>query len=53
MVYLSTTVCVIFHFQFHLVSIKLYIFVQQKAWTHELIKIKTIEKTYTVLLPEL
>ena len=30
---LSKTVCGIFHFQFRFVLIKLYIFVQQNAWT--------------------
>ena len=30
---LSKTVCEIFHFQFHFVFIKVYIFVQQKVWT--------------------
>ena len=33
MVHLSETVYRIFHFRFRLVFIKLYIFVQQKAWT--------------------
>ena len=32
-VHLSKTVCGILHFQFRLVIIKVYIFVQQKAWT--------------------
>ena len=31
--YLSKTVCGIFHFRFRLVFIKIYIFVQQNAWT--------------------
>ena len=30
---LSKTVCGIFHFQFHFVFIKVYIFAQQNAWT--------------------
>ena len=30
---LSKTVCWIFHFQFRYVSVKVYIFVQQNAWT--------------------
>ena len=30
---LSKTVCGIFHFQFHFVFVKVYIFVQQNAWT--------------------
>ena len=30
---LSKTVCGIFHFQFRFVFIKVYIFVQQNAWT--------------------
>ena len=30
---LSKTVCRIFHFQFRFVFIKVYIFVQQNAWT--------------------
>ena len=30
---LSKTVCGIFHFQFNFVFIKVYIFVQQNAWT--------------------
>ena len=30
---LSKTVCEIFHFRFHFVFIKVYIFVQQNAWT--------------------
>ena len=29
----SKTMCRIFHFQFHFVFIKVYIFVQQNAWT--------------------
>ena len=33
MVYLTKTVCEIFHFRFRLVFMKLYIFVQLKAWT--------------------
>ena len=33
MVHLSKTVCGIVDFRFHLTFIKLYIFVQQKAWT--------------------
>ena len=32
-VHISKTMCGIFHFLFHLIFIKLYIFVQQKAWT--------------------
>ena len=32
-VWLSKTVCGIFHSQFHFVFIKVYIFVQQNAWT--------------------
>ena len=31
-VYLSKTVCGIFHFQFRFAFIKVYIFVQQNAW---------------------
>ena len=34
-VHLSKTVCGIFHFRFRLVIIKVYIFVQQKAWTFD------------------
>ena len=30
---LSKTVCGIFHFRFHPVFIKVYVFVQQNAWT--------------------
>ena len=30
---LSKTVCGIFHFRFHFVFIKVYIFVQQNAWS--------------------
>ena len=30
---LSKTMCAIFHFQFRFVFIKVYIFVQQNAWT--------------------
>ena len=33
MVHLSKTVCGIFYFRFCLVFIKVYVFVQQKAWT--------------------
>ena len=33
MVHLSKTVCGIFDFRFRLVFFKLYIFVQQRAWT--------------------
>ena len=33
MVHLSKTVCGIFHFRLRPVFIKVYIFVQQKAWT--------------------
>ena len=33
MVYFSRTMCGIFHLRFRFVFIKLYIFVQQKAWT--------------------
>ena len=32
-VHLSKTVCEIFHFRFRFVFIKVYIFVQQNAWT--------------------
>ena len=32
-VYLSKTVCEIFHFRFRFVFVKVYIFVQQNAWT--------------------
>ena len=32
-VYLSKSICGIFHFRFHLFFIKFYILVQQKAWT--------------------
>ena len=32
-VHLFSCVCGIFHFQFHLIFIKVYIFMQQKAWT--------------------
>ena len=55
---LSKTVCGIFHFQFRFVFIKVYIFVQQNAWTLWLLnvitpfKIKVIEKPHTVLLPD-
>ena len=50
---LSKTVCGIFHFQFRFVFIKVYIFVQQNAWTLSLqnviilFKIKIIEKSHT------
>ena len=30
---LSKTVCGIFHFQFHFIFIKAYVFVQQNVWT--------------------
>ena len=33
-VHLSKSVCGIFYFRFRFVFIKVYIFVQQKAWTH-------------------
>ena len=32
-VYLPKSVCGIFHFRFHFIFIKVYIFVQQTAWT--------------------
>ena len=32
MIYLSKTVCGIFHFRFRLVFIKLYVFAQQNIW---------------------
>ena len=56
---LSKDGCGIFHIWFYLVFIKVYIFVEQKAWTSWLqniiipIKIKIIEKTCTVLFPDL
>ena len=56
---LSKTVWGIFHFQFRFVFIKVYIFVQQNAWTLLLwnvispFKINIIEKLHTVLLPDL
>ena len=59
MVLLSKTVCGIFNFQFRLVFMKIYIFVQQKVWTVWLqkviipFKIKITEKPQTVLLPDL
>ena len=52
---LSKTVCGIFHFLFHFVFIKKYIFVQRHVWTlwiQNLIipfKIKIIKKPHTVL----
>ena len=55
---LSESVCGIFHFRFRFVFIKVYIFVQQNAWTLWLknviisFKIKIIEKPHTVLLPD-
>ena len=54
-VHLCKTASGIFHFQFYLVFIKVYIFVQQKAWTLWLnffFKTKIIEKPHTVLLSE-
>ena len=55
MVYLPKTVCGIFHFRFRLVFIRVYIFVQLKAWNFEnpiiLLQIKIIEKPDIVLLP--
>ena len=60
MVYLSKTVCGIFHFQFCLIFIEIYIFVQQNMFVlfdfkNVIIpfKIKVIEKIYIVLLPDL
>ena len=56
---LSKTMCGIFHFQFKLFFIKVYIFVQQKPWSLWLwnvimsFKIKIIEKPHTLLLPDL
>ena len=53
---LSKTVCEIFHFRFRFVF-KVYIFVQQNAWTVWLenviipFKIKIIEKPQTILFP--
>ena len=54
---LSKTVCGTFHFRFRFVF-KVYIFVQQKAWTRlynviSPFKIKRKEKPHTVLLPDL
>ena len=58
---LSKAVRGIFHFCFRFVFIKVYIFVQQNAWTFILchnenviapFKIKIIEKPHTVLLPD-
>ena len=37
-VHLSKSVCGIFHFRFRLVFIKVYLFIQQKAWTLVFIK---------------
>ena len=60
MVYLSKTVCGIFHFQFCFIFIEIYIFVQQNMFVlfdfkNVIIpfKIKVIEKIYIVLLPDL
>ena len=56
-VHLSKTVCGIFHFWFCFVFIKVYILVQQNAWTlwfYNIIapfKVKIIEKPHTVLIP--
>ena len=59
-VFLSRTVCRIFCFRFCFIFIKVYIFVQQNAWTvcltlkhHNSFQIKIIEKPHTVLLPGL
>ena len=56
-VHLTETVCEIFHFQFRFVLIKVYIFVQQNAWTLSFqniisFEIKIIEKPHTVLFPD-
>ena len=49
---LSKTVCGIFHFRFHFVFTKVYIFVQQNDFDFKIpFKIKIIEKSHTVLLP--
>ena len=59
MVHLSKNMCGIFQFQLRLVFIKVYIFVQQKAWTLFLqnvtipFRIKIIEKPHTVWLQNL
>ena len=57
-VHLSKTVCGIFHFWFCFLFIKVYILVQQSAWTlwfYNVIitpfKMKIIEKPHTVLIP--
>ena len=56
---LSKIVCGIFHFRFRFVFIKVYVFVQQNAWTLWLskviisFKIKIIAKPHMVLLPDL
>ena len=57
-VHLSKSVYGIFHFWFRSIFIKVYIFVQQNAWTLWLnvtipIKMKIIEKPHTVLLLDL
>ena len=55
----TRSLCEIFHFRFHFSFIKVYIIVQQKAWTLWLesvvipFKIKIIEKPHTLLLPYL
>ena len=59
MAHLSKPACGILFFRFCLISVKLYIFVQQKPWTLWLqnviisFKIKIIEKSHEVLLPDL
>ena len=56
---LTKTVCGIFHFQFCFALVKVYIFVQQNAWILDFkniiipFKIRIIEKSHTVLLPDL
>ena len=56
---LSKTVCGTFHIRFRFIFIKVYIFVQQNAWTLWLqkviipFKIKIIHKPHIVLLPDL
>ena len=58
-VYLSTTVCGIFHFWFCLTFIKVCFFCSKKVWTFWLqdnitpFKIRMIEKPHTVLLVDL
>ena len=58
MAHISKTMCEIFHFRFHVIFIKLYIFFQQTMDSltlkrHKFFKLKITEKPHSVLLQDL